>query len=1067
MKKITLALLFVLSMTMQLFAQKPEAGQLLGERIPLVCGSTGNSSADSTRLPILFQARINGLTPGAKYKYYTRFIVLSDTASTTTTGAGMPLVIRKNGSWSSILSPNLGVPGAHDTIALGLGQSDYVGWFGAIYDNDSRFTPGNYVYPMIIMQEIDTIPRTITKAYINDSIQVLQFSNVNSSNKGTSIFGASSTRFKSMILLYTQSNGMTTRPVSITYAENEGLSFSKMQTYYNNKINGVSGSWGTIIPNAMSTGITRIESRDPGFDTVIYANIETDGIWGNDSTINRSGGAKRPVYIKNDYAPLMRPEFEFVTTLLPVNEANTTVGLVFRRKYGNTDSSKVSAFVTTSTATSGADYTFLSTNQFRFKPYGEATDTIKVKIFDDLLSEPLENIVVRLNNPVNARLGAVSTSTINIIDNDICVISFAKPTQTVKESQGLLKVKVKITNGSVSTTSFHVAVKSKSDSTLIPADFKLGSTNKDTTISFTSGKLQDSLEFNIRIIDEQLKEDRPDTIVLALRNPTSPSTFGKDSLYTLIITDNDAAPIYSFSTKALTVNENVGSVKMRINRLGGNSNQSDIILSALSSAGLAQPGSDYTFSSQLLSFSGTDPDSFIYTLPIINDNTSEMKEDAVFIIRTSFNAKIAKPDTIRISIIDNDLPEYKINKVSTCKAPAFVVDSLNVRCALRGVVYGVNLGPLGTPNGLTFTLIDNTGGIQVLKPSGGTFGYNVTEGDSVLVYGRIAQSNGMVQLTQLDTLYKLASNRTLRSAKLLGILGETTESDLVKFNLVKLSNPNAWPSTAMAPNTTVTLKVKTASDSFDMVIDSETDIDGKPAPTGFFNLTGIGAQLDASSPFNSGYRIMPRRMADVVNLVVPVFNFTAPTSSAIENRDSTNGFTLQCANLSSNQQITLYIKSGTASRNVDYQSNASRMFILTPSVPSIVVKSKLNDDATVELNETIVWVIRDNSWGTVIGPDSIHTVTIIDDESNSILENALAAKIKMYPNPANELVRFKSESAVIQQISIFDVNARLVQTIVLEANQEQSISVAGLSKGIYQIHIDTDKGRVIKPLSVQ
>ena len=501
--------------------------------------------------------------------------------------------------------------------------------------------------------------------------------------------------------------------------------------------------------------------------------------------------------------------------------------------------------------------------------------------------------------------------------------------------------------------------------------------------------------------------------------------------------------------------------------MGGNSNQSDIILSALSSTGLAQAGSDYTFSSQLLSFSGTDPDSFIYTLPIINDNTSEMKEDAVFIIRTSFNAKIAKPDTIRISIIDNDLPEYKINKVSTCKAPAFVVDSLNVRCALRGVVYGVNLGPLGTPNGLNFTLIDNTGGIQVLKPSGGTFGYNVTEGDSVLVYGRIAQSNGMVQLTQLDTLYKLASNRTLRSAKLLGILGETTESDLVKFNLVKLSNPNAWPSTAMAPNTTVTLKVKTASDSFDMVIDSETDIDGKPAPTGFFNLTGIGAQLDASSPFNSGYRIMPRRMTDVVNLVVPVFNFTAPTSSAIENRDSTNGFTLQCANLSSNQQITLYIKSGTASRNVDYQSNASRMFILTPSVPSIVVKSKLNDDATVELNETIVWVIRDNSWGTVIGPDSIHTVTIIDDESNSILENALAAKIKMYPNPANELVRFKSESAMIQQISIFDVNARLVQTIVLEANQEQSISVAGLSKGIYQIHIDTDKGRVIKPLSVQ
>jgi hypothetical protein len=271
----------------------------------------------------------------------------------------------------------------------------------------------------------------------------------------------------------------------------------------------------------------------------------------------------------------------------------------------------------------------------------------------------------------------------------------------------------------------------------------------------------------------------------------------------------------------------------------------------------------------------------------------------------------------------------------------------------------------------------------------------------------------------------------------------------------------------MAPNTTVTLKVKTASDSFDMVIDSETDIDGKPAPIGFFNVTGIGAQLDATSPYTSSYRIMPRRMTDIVNLVVPVFNFTSATSSAKENRDSTDGFTLQCANLASNQQITLYIKGGTASRNVDYQSNISRMFILTPSAPSLVVKSKLNDDATVELNETIIWVIRDNSWGTVIGPDSLHTVTIIDDESNSILENALAAKIKVYPNPAQDIVKLSSETANIVQVAIYDVNARLVQTIAFDSTQDAAFSVASLSKGIYQLHIETDKGRVIKPLSVQ
>src|SRR5690606_33150084 len=116
-------------------------------------------------------------------------------------------------------------------------------------------------------------------------------------------------------------------------------------------------------------------------------------------------------------------------------------------------------------------------------------------------------------------------------------------------------------------------------------------------------------------------------------------------------------------------------------------------------------------------------------VPIINDKFSEPKEDAVFVIRSSFNAKISKPDTFKVTIIDDDLPEYKINKVATTKAPAFIVDSMNVKCTLRGVVYGINLGPVGSTPGLTFTLMDNTGGIQVYNPSG-LRNYTVNEGDS-------------------------------------------------------------------------------------------------------------------------------------------------------------------------------------------------------------------------------------------------------------------------------------------------------------------------------------------------
>ena len=1044
-------------------AQKPSLGQMMGERVPQFCGSTGTAGADSTRLPIMFQARISGLNPGSRYKYFARFISLADTGSSTTTGVGIPVVVRQNGTWGTISSPDISTAGGHDTITLSLGMGDYIGWFGAIYTNDARFAPGSYIYPMVVIEEIGTGTPMTMKYYINDSIKVLGFSQANNSNSGTAIYGSSFAPAKSIVALYDDVNGMTNRPISVTYTESDGQSFSNMPYWYNNKVNGSSGAWGAIIPNDLNSGIQRIESRNPGFDTIIYANQESDGIWGNDSTMNRRGGAKKAVVIKSDYAPLVKPEIEYVVNTTNVVESNTIVKAVVRRRYGNADSSKVSAFVTAGTATNGTDYSILSSFPFTFKPYGEATDTLRVRIFDDFASEPTENVAIRLNNPVNAKIGFQTTHSINITDNDLPVVTFAKKSVTVKENAGILKVKLKINNGSTSATNVKVAVKTKSDSTFIPMDFKMGSNNVDTTVRFPGNKVVDSLEFNVYLQNDGRSEDRSDTVILVLRNPTSPAIAGADSLMMLIIEDDDAPSQFRFANTKLTVSEGVGSVKLRINRNLGNIFQSDIILSYDNDPKNAQAGSDFTFSPQLLSFDATDPDSLIITVPIINDNFSEPREDAVFVIRSSFNARIARPDTFRVTIIDNDLPEYKIVKVISAKSPNFALDSLNVHCALRGVVYGVNMGP--TPNGTSFTLMDNTGGIQIVNTSS-TKGYTVTEGDSVQVYGRIAQVNGMSAISSLDTIIKLGSGRTLKNAKVVTLLSESTESDLVKYNLVKLANPSEWPSSALAPNTTANVTIQTASATFTAVIDSETDIDGKPAPTGFFNITGIGAQNDPTAPYTTGYVLMPRRMADINNLIVPVFSFTTTTSISKENRDSTEAFTLQCANITSPQQIELFIKGGTAARNVDYQSNASRLFILSPTVPSVVIKSKINDDLTPELNETIIWVIKNNPWGTLIGADSVHTVTIIDDETNSIDEIGLSGQIKLYPNPASGMVNLKSAEAMIQSVEVTDLNGRVIMRTEGVDALETRLNIEGLSKGMYNITLTTDQGIARKILSV-
>ena len=132
----------------------------------------------------------------------------------------------------------------------------------------------------------------------------------------------------------------------------------------------------------------------------------------------------------------------------------------------------------------------------------------------------------------------------------------------------------------------------------------------------------------------------------------------------------------------------------------------------------------------------------------------------------------------------------------------------------------------------------------------------------------------------------------------------------------------------------------------------------------------------------------------------------------------------------------------------------------------MVVKSKINDDLTPELNETIIWVIKNNPWGTLIGADSVHTVTIIDDETNSIDDIGLSAQIKLYPNPASGMVNLKSAEAMIQSVEITDLNGRVIMHTEGVDALETRLNIEGLSKGMYNVTLTTDKGIARKILSV-
>ena len=137
-----------------------------------------------------------------------------------------------------------------------------------------------------------------------------------------------------------------------------------------------------------------------------------------------------------------------------------------------------------------------------------------------------------------------------------------------------------------------------------------------------------------------------------------------------------------------------------------------------------------------------------------------------------------------------------------------------------------------------------------------------------------------------------------------------------------------------------------------------------------------------------------------------------------------------------------------------------------PSKPSVNIKIKLIDDAIVESPETIILVIRGNQWGTLVGADSVHTVTIVDDESTSIALNELSSKTKLYPNPSTKQFNIESPET-IQSIEVLDITGKQIFVESKVASKEYHSKSLELENGIYIIKIKTDLGSFTKQLLIK
>lgn len=200
----------------------------------------------------------------------------------------------------------------------------------------------------------------------------------------------------------------------------------------------------------------------------------------------------------------------------------------------------------------------------------------------------------------------------------------------------------------------------------------------------------------------------------------------------------------------------------------------------------------------------------------------------------------------------DDFPERDIDVMTTVDSEG-VVDSLGADCTIYGLVYGVNL----RPGGLQFTIIDYFGnGIGIYSDSD-DLGYTVNEGDLLEVKGYIGQFNGLTQLYTQEVI--VITQDDLFPSVVVTELNEDTESSLVTIEDVMLVNSGDWTGTGSGFNVDVT----DGTNTYTVRIDNDVDLYDMAPPFGTFTVTGIGGQFDSETPYDDGYQLLPRYVADI------------------------------------------------------------------------------------------------------------------------------------------------------------------------------------------------------------
>lgn len=286
----------------------------------------------ANRVQVAVYVKLSGLTPNTGYRYCSgisssattpqnttpadtfvpgQFFTIRNTPANSTYGNidGMAAAKGLNGNIIQSNTVNLTFSGPiYAGGFTSLSDGTYTGWFAATtVNNSTQEAAGSDAY-FYIQLGVGTTSYLPTLSYRTTStIKLLDYNTTSGSTSGiTALVGTSNVPAEKFVTVYDNSS-FSGRPLYSSWTEDDGLSNTGAfgTGWYSTNITAA-GSWGAVIPNALTSGVQGIKYLN--IDGTEYGHAtSTNGSWGSVSTVNPAGGTTTPIVI--DATP---------TTILPI-----------------------------------------------------------------------------------------------------------------------------------------------------------------------------------------------------------------------------------------------------------------------------------------------------------------------------------------------------------------------------------------------------------------------------------------------------------------------------------------------------------------------------------------------------------------------------------------------------------------------------------------------------------------------------------------------------------------------------------------------------------------------------